>query len=330
MNVPYQIQKLPLLTDIQRVALIWARNGSWISSSDPPLYEPPKAITLPFGEGHQFREGCGSDLDRQDVLKPRWQPSLGTNIPPFPRWSLLKTCEAIEGRTIIVVGDSMSGEFTDSLISALTVWTKDLSSKMPLNRGDVSMVCGIDIPTNVIWIPVTVFEDGAPWRELLWDAHSKSINSSASPPIFILNRGAWPLPRDLHIARVSAALAFVRSLAPDSLIFWRTTNTGHPNCAKYKSALSFPIPLTDYSGLAIQYKWHQIPAINAYTLLHLPSDVIVLEIEPATLLRADSHPLRKFAIDGVSQDSLHYCIPGPIDMWVELFAVIRFSRGLLD
>jgi len=46
--------------------------------------------------------------------------------------------------------------------------------------------------------------------------------------------------------------------------------------------------------------------------------VFVLDVVPATSLRADSHM-------SSTNDCLHYCAPGPIDMWVELLynAILR-------
>jgi hypothetical protein len=38
-----------------------------------------------------------------------------------------------------------------------------------------------------------------------------------------------------------------------------------------------------------------------------------MDVTPATAARPDSHKTNK-------HDCLHYCVPGPIDMWADLFA----------
>ena len=155
-----------------------------------------------------------------------------------------------------------------------------------------------------------------------------------------------------HAARMAGVWAWLAAHAPDSPVFWRTTTVGHAFC-RY-NVLALPLereesldealaaaqareaasggplrnatedfPDADYKA---SWHWDNIPLQNAATLAALPRSVHLLDVAHATALRRDSHPHFKYG-SRARQDCLHYCLPGPIDMWVELFAAsVRYGE----
>jgi hypothetical protein len=94
------------------------------------------------------------------------------------------------------------------------------------------------------------------------------------------------------------------------------------------SATTTTTTLEDYaeSDYRLAWHWDNIPLQNAATLAALPPSVHVLDVYHATALRVDSHPQFKYG-NRQRQDCLHYCLPGPIDAWVELFAAsVRYGE----
>jgi len=137
--------------------------------------------------------------------------------------------------------------------------------------------------------------------------------------VIVLNRGAHYRPLAEVLAGYNETLTYIRQQAPDALIFIRTTPAGHPKCGNYvnKPPLTEPLDVLTWRG-----PWHwgafeeQNRAVRA--MVHGMYRVFVLDVVPATSLRADSHFSN-------TNDCLHYCAPGPVDMWVELLynAILR-------
>jgi len=64
-----------------------------------------------------------------------------------------------------------------------------------------------------------------------------------------------------------------------------------------------------------RFHWDLIPGQNQLTLRHLlPPSVHLLDVAPATALRHDSHPHFKYK-HRERQDCLHYCLPGPLNLF---------------
>ena len=245
-------------------------------------------------------------------------------IPDYLMWDRSKTCSILAGRAIFVLGDSMSGQFYDTLVSALQP-----SNASYADRASSTIVCSSEGEAPSLVQYINVEEKG------FAAVQSASVKIGSKNPIFVLNRGLWYRPLSSHLAAVRTLVDSVTSLDPNATLFWRTSVAGHADAFGAKllqnaPPLVTPLTVDAYtSGLPLQYHWWEIQSQHEETLKVLPLNVIVLDVVNATNLRHDSHPKRSFAIDKESRDGLHYCIPGPVDMWVELWAAaLRYSASV--
>jgi hypothetical protein len=278
---------LPPLADVSRA---WASLGSWAlapDDTDAP-YLPYQAVSISVGNGERYIDGCGDARARESVLRLRWRfnGSSAPPVPPFPRWSRAATCAALAGGTVVVMGDSMSGEFYDALVSSL--WDEGLSrgDRQPwvaaCGGGNAATVNLTFFNTN-FGVPIfsrgtTILEENAaavararadPGGELFplgaELAYARAVGEyagatrSGAPLFFVLNRGAWMNflgPRDagvtdaavaaVHLRQVLGFLGSLREALPAARVFWRTTTVGHPYC---QDTLNAP-PLRERNGAA--------------------------------------------------------------------------------
>jgi len=355
--------KLPSLASVTRE---WALSGHWgLASSveEDQLYGMGEAITIQVGNSERYVDGCGPGDARNPVLKLRWMyngsSSPQGNFPSFPRWSRSETCRALGGRWVLVVGDSLSGEFYDSLVSSLYVSSE---FTRPVSRAPTRKLCddGPYPPLNASFVNFDhlTFKpdliDFPLWRdtakEILY--HVRQAEAVGAQTIVVLNRGAHvksdvegdlqpPFTHDqifsAHLSRLNFTIEWFKKTIPSAPLFWRTTTTGHPLCRHTLNSppLAIPQNLSDTSvdwealegsDYFHRFHWDLIPEQNARTLAALPPMVHVLDVAPATALRHDSHPHFKYK-HRERQDCLHYCLPGPVDMWVELFAAnVRYGE----
>jgi hypothetical protein len=158
-------------------------------------------------------------------------------------------------------------------------------------------------------------------------------NGTLKPNVVVVNRGPHWSPDSNFTRGYENTLLFLRLYAPHVRVIARTSPAGHANCKRYayQPPLSAPLPLPPADLPWAKYGWDQVMAQNA--LLRalvsrepaVAAQTTVLDVVPATALRADSHVTHR-------DDCLHYCMPGPVDMWVELLGnvlLLQQQLGLL-
>lgn len=371
MDPPRTFLNKPLAL-VKQASKYFATQGSWVYAPSPeddsPVLTLASEITTLFPDYRDypaFLSSCGTAEERRLPLSLRYRFSrdaLGPRTPAYLPWDRAATCAALDGYAVILMGDSLSGEFTDTLVSALGPNPSTLRSF----RSDV---CGGKVPIFSIAAPrmtssdfhpkweEPTFYSGAAQNRLFWvEAMSKAVEeaiaATSSHPsrqqggwvaaqeqgariIWVLNRGAHFLPTSQHLGSVGEAIGLARDMAPLSSIFWRTCAPPHPDFidspleVQNAPPLEYPLGVEAYGGYWPQnYKWWDFYSQNNATVASLPEDVVVLDVAPASALRHDSHCARP---EGQEPDGMHYCIPGPIDMWVEMFAaLVRFAVGHVE
>jgi hypothetical protein len=358
---------------VRAASLAWAL-GAWglAAPGEAPLLAQEDFVFLGTAQAyHNFSRGCGSAEERAGELGWRWRPRAST-APSYPTWSRAATCAALAGSNLVVIGDSLSGEFFDTLVAALA-HRPDYNGVPRLNRCWKRRICGGPGETpafaHLITAQTFVVDDAfgnefstpegageaessgsqgcAPmpnqdqlagrmaWREqLLVALEGEPASAAALPPVLIANTGAHYYG-DTPGAEESVweFFAYARLLAPRAALFYRTTPAGHPGCGAHRHAppLQAALPLQTYmqDESTVEFMWWRFANFTARIAAGLDPAVVLVDVDLATALRIDSHPYRDnlAGLAHMAADCLHYCIPGPIDTWVEMFAaLLRLQR----
>ena len=295
-----------------------------------------------------------------DTHKWRWRPWGTRHFHPNEPWrttsddddrcphdlldfSSSDFCLLLDGRNIMIVGDSLSNQFHDTLLLAAQPASRQLQRSANLchdSNCSGHLVCdgsgyrpssvrffrSYDLGTRTNWLPTNESfgskNSYEPWLPHLREYH-----------ILLINRGLHYTDDAVFSNEVATSLQLVRTLYPDLLILWRSTVPGHWNCSNITSdgasTLSSPWTqplLARYASTngslvyperrwSSAYGWDKIAPQNliARRLVEDPAvRGIFLDVLGPTELRHDAHmtPMR---------DCLHYCQPGPLDTWVVLF-----------
>ena len=287
--------------------------------------------------------------------------SMGYRI--FDRRAL---CTLLRGRNILLIGDSITGQFRESLINLL--WLENTNQKemsFPYEEPIISRgaVCDgavrIDhllnwalghvmvkaaIPYNQRNItsrcrtkkdcPHVSVTRGSP-QDRVWGVDEFVSAYAAPQDIIVLNSGAHYQPDSVLLPQVRAALTEIRRLRPTGVIIWRNTPTGHNNC----STSTRPMTQAELAlaktaaGPSYKYPWIDFSRQNALILDLIKaefSDVIYLDVATSTDFRGDLH--QSFFDEPPSdRDCLHYHArsPNPIDNWVRMFYNVLYELSSL-
>ena len=246
-------------------------------------------------------------------------------------------CQALAGRAILFVGDSLSAQQVASLLHLVV--SSDLKRRNSARKPMVDVsndwratgavkACGGKVLINYIRndeLSDRSFEGGCTsvLRGVLSQTKlCRTFTSSkllADYDTLVLNTGAH-----MHgITRMTETVVNrTRQLASwlgtkSHKLIWRTGVPGHVDCGKYSAPLE-PGSLAAYPQRDHRYHWDRIEPndrIRARIFEEtLPGRVRFLDAAALTRERPDQH-LLKGRFGGGSEDCLHYCLPGPIDTW---------------
>jgi len=316
----------------------WASKGRWVYDRDTFMASP---------RGYAFAGRCQNGLvgrERDQELAHFWvPPAEACGAPYHVREHLVLELDAaarragVERLLVLYVGDSMQLSFCTSATRYVADFVTQIASapNTTLPSGTrvghaalrtfrwLAQRCDrndfLSLTTERLVDQMQSINIQEPWVEHLAAFRSNATAATRRAGVIVLNRGAHYRPLAEVLAGYRETLAYIRQHAPEALIFIRTTPAGHPNCGAYvnKPPLTEPLDVSTWRG-----PWHwgdfeeQNRAVRA--MVHGMHRVFVLDVVPATSLRADSHLSN-------TNDCLHYCAPGPIDMWVELLynAILR-------
>ncbi|CAI5532720.1 unnamed protein product [Closterium sp. Naga37s-1] len=134
----------------------------------------------------------------------------------------------------------------------------------------------------------------------------------AGARVVILNRGAHYRPDRHFISAVRSTLRFLRNKLPDALLIYRTTVQGHANCSEHDKPLLVPGPTDN-----LPFFWGKFHEQNELARAAVEEvGGVYLDVAAMTVLRPDSH--QGFIPELNHEDCLHYCIPGPQDVWAQM------------
>lgn len=308
-------------------------DGGWLWDSAMEIYAP-------------FRFDCN---------KPLWNPSAADNWRyqwhtasqcelPYKRFDAHHFCRLLDGRQLLLVGDSLQHELHDALLVLLHSASPNLTAEAlqtPLMTCDqwscVShIICDgverdsssssssrslsttirfvrndrLSLDDNLISRDSGFYE--LPWLHFMQQQHT----------LLMINRGAHYEIDDVFITAVNATLHYIHdhygssdsssSNSSSVEVLWRTTPAGHENC------MNFHHPLTAAPDVqTLPYHWDTFHHQNALVRELLSSqpqlqlNTHIVDVQPQTAMRADSHES--------SEDCLHYISPGvPETAWATL------------
>jgi hypothetical protein len=275
-----------------------------------------------FPEG----DGCTCDLNEGSYSvhnreRYYWKPARCD----LPRWNATDFCRLLSNRRILVLGDStglqtfatLANMVTSGQGGCATQIRYDWSTDLKQTGGHDCFVCGSnDISQSIQSQPVV-----PDIVIILSGAHVPSIEAFQE---------IWKV--------VDRQLRQVHDLYPKMKFVYKSQNPGHPNCSpKLKPTQNIPIIRKH------RYHWHLHPEYERISLekikllqsfyhpeyqnlqnhshqssaysnneSHFVPFIQYLDMAPL-LFRPDAHSLR---------DCLHYCTPGPLD----LFSILLYNK----
>jgi hypothetical protein len=137
-------------------------------------------------------------------------------------------------------------------------------------------------------------------------------------PILVLNRSPINEDDDSFITSLIQTMAYIRRTAPDILILYRSSGIGHPHCDAADAPLTKP--LTDDELKRLPFGWAELERRNAIARAIVEeAGGVFVDLAALTDRRPDGH------VGG--HDCLRYCIPGPLDPWMDVLYQVFSALG---
>lgn len=312
--------------------------GSWLYDASYPLYDSAKC---PFieREYHCIRNGR-PDLE---YLKYRWQPAAACNIKRFDGRDFL---ERLRGKSIMIVGDSLSRDLYQSLLCLL--YSSVPGIKYNGDRvGDVSTVTFLDfgvqvkLDRNVFLVDVLQKEIG---RVLVLDSVKMKAPLWLQNDLLIFNTFQWwyyrgaKQPWDyVQIGKtvykdINRTLAFITGLntwaqwvdaaidPEKTRVFFQSVTPSHYNGSQWFKPEAKNCAQEIRPVLGSSYNAELPPALRLQksALATIKKPVTLLDITHLSQFRKDGHPSLYGKNGKFGMDCLHWCVAGVPDIWNEI------------
>lgn len=281
--------------------------------------------------------GTKEDWNVRNTLKYIWwvppaQCAVHSLAPnkeaAFAPFSGFQFCKRVgKGRTILFLGDSLQEQF-------ISVFLNNLLKHLPK---PATWALKESVPEECTeWLPdgnpvkhrycldVRVHTDVCPGLRLLFvrsdflslfnprafDRMQYSRLSFLSEvDVAVINRGAHYRPTDIFARDLEAVLRYFRNRFPKLVLIYRNTPPGHKDCEK-----AWQEPLHERQDPStLPFYWGEFVEQNKVAKeLVARHDYVYMDVDTMTALRADGH--KGWREDNIT-DCLHYCTPGPLDVW---------------
>jgi len=286
---------------IKNIVDCWAKNGTWVFNNKTIVdrIEDYRACHRFINYGP--KNPCFMILDFNS-LKYDWLTTCPYAFRQFRADEFCATFDGVPG-DLIIVGDSVNKQLHTSLKESFLLssgntcddWTDIDRYRCPNNSTLRVLFFRNDL--------ISLLEANESFTkhayETVW------IHNLANVSLLILNRGAHFETDDKLMSDVNQTIYYVRTVHPNVSIIWRNTPPGVD-----VRAFVFTAPFTSPPPVQHRFHWEEFSRQNELVrqLLdtHYP-EVIYLDVFSPSVLRSDAH-----------YDELHYCIPGPLSVWVDL------------
>lgn len=307
----------------------WTQNGEWSRLQAPQfLYKVP----IPEDMRNSFLatkiySACGEAKNRIG-LNFEWKLPETCILPKF---SPSEMCRVMRGRNLMFLGDSLSIHHFETTIQAMgngrPLWTNTLSANNPVvshtfefckNHGEIPFSIHFTKENWAVrgYVPLKDYvEPGS--EALRWRTSSAFLQQlhDTAGLVLIVNRGAHFFPDRVVTEEFTDFLRFLSADLPQALLIFRSSNMAHPNCQQYSEPVASATFEPVDEPLNPDWHWKDFPSQSQRLIQPLingwqdPKPVF-LDIFHSIHGRPDQHPSK--------EDCLHYCVPGPIDLWVQL------------
>lgn len=224
-----------------------------------------------------------------------WKPLTCDLIP----WNATQFCELLGNRTVLLVGDSTMQQTGAALASRITTDAPPMKGCAPqVAIGRINKFGPERKQTDAI----------------------QHINA-VKPDIVVVNTGA----HFMTTTEFARDLMYLKTLYQNlqanyhkNITFvWKTMNPGHVNCSQTSGG-----PLNEdwshHHSREDLYQWYLFPYQDTYAKHFVRSQMGMRVIDMSPLYyRQDAH-----------SDCLHYCMPGPVDLFSVLLLNMLYTKEL--
>lgn len=330
-----------------------SNHGSWVLDTSPRFLPFPPRNDRTFtqcdvqhvkknrglaGNAANMHVALGGSAEKWNVrgsLKYTWRANAvcGPWIP-FDREDFCRLMERLDGN-MLIVGDSLTGLFEYSMLHHMYMgvksgqgrpvkgtpaeckeWMKQDDFPGDMHLCESFAYCGdimqggrrftsITIRNDHLMLNEKASRDGlnyyVPWIDVVGKWNIK---------VLVMNRGAHYEEDEKYLLGLWQTLHRLRELYPDLLVIFRNTAAGHYNCTEYNAPLDKP-----QESSLLPYNWDKFSQQNGMAKEIVEAiGGVYMDVEKMTGLRPDGH----FGWLTGKYDCLHYCLPGPVDVWVQL------------
>lgn len=268
-----------------------------------------------LNESTTVKEGCECDqymspFDADERLKYEWVP----DNCKMREWNSFRFCNLLGNRTILFIGDSTMEQTAATVMSMISNAGASCAPQLLYGRSN--------------YFVYDVKEVDRQW----WHYYEENPSD-----IVVLTAGAWFADfGDLNwalgyvnktIERWRSTETSKKSDVKVPTIFWKTQNPGHVFCDDFH----FPISAMQEKMMNLtedahgwKFHWELFPQFDAIARQYFPSiGVGIIDMSPL-YLRPDAHvgklgTYHRFEMkNDFKTDCLHYCVPGPLDIFATL------------
>jgi len=248
---------------------------------------------------------CDRDEGRLTVNrreKYEWIPSSCH----WMSWNSKHFCQALGNRTLLLVGDSTVSQSASTLFNMIRSGGEDCAHQISFGRSD--------------FLAYVIRGRG--------DKSFLDFVRMATPDIVIFSAGPHLVDKDDISStweQMKPIITTLKTEYPNLRFAWKSQNPGHLNCGdyhaptneSYEEIMSHPVR---HRGMK-RYNWDFNPFYDSCSRDYCEMlNVTYIDMSPL-YFRPDAHPAQ-------GNDCLHYCLPGPLDIFPQILLNLLHNKEL--
>ncbi|KAH7365583.1 hypothetical protein KP509_18G036000 [Ceratopteris richardii] len=316
--------------------------GEWVPDDNPPLYTNDTCKYI-----NPLRNCMQNGRPDRGYLHWRWKP-LDCELPRFNASYFL---EMLRGKTLAFIGDSIARDHGESLLCALTqvedaqqhewmlrwffpsynftlsiLWSPFLV-QYSMDKDYLAML-HLDVPdrewTNQLQeYDIAIFSTGY-WhfRKSLYYVNNTLLGGSLheevnATKIDLISEFQMTMETVMrHIATQYRGIAMIRTVSVDHFEHGQWDGGGKCNRTHPYARKDVTVPQKNAQMNKVQAE--ELEKAMTLVTRGFPK-LLLLNVTDSAAMRPDGHPdVYRNQPDNSPNDCLHWCLPGPIDMWNQL------------